>query len=48
MALSDHFTVRATNVDIIISTLKLAENDDLEASDSFMQIVLHLSGNKFN
>jgi len=47
MALSDHLTVRATNVDIIISTLKLAKNDHLEASDS-MQIVLHLSGNKFN
>lgn len=48
MALSDHFTVRATNVDIIISTLKLAKNQHLEASDSIMQIVLYLSGNKFN
>ena len=40
---SENFTVTALNVALMISTVRLARNDDLEASDSIVQIG-HLLG----
>ena len=33
IALSDNFTVRAQTVSLIVSTIKVGENDDSEACD---------------
>ena len=38
MRLSENFTVTALNVALMISIVRLARNDDLEASESSVQI----------
>ena len=38
MRFSENFTVTALNVALMISTVRLARNDDLDASDSIVQI----------
>ena len=40
---SENFTVTALNVALMISTVRLARNDNLDASDSIVQIG-HLLG----
>ena len=35
IALSDNFTVRAQTVVLMVSTIRVAENDDSEACDNF-------------